>query len=312
MKVTVLLNSSGNSFVNSSGNGFVNSLEKGLMNSIVINGVKDFFPAHIFDCGQAFRWNSDGDGYVGIVKDKVIRVIYNEDTIILENCTYEDYERVWRHYLDLDRDYTELKQTLSEDPILKEAIGYGWGLRILNQDPWETLTSFILSANNNIVRIKKIIERLSAKFGTSIIWEGREYFTFPKPEILANADDDALKSCGCGYRGSYIRTTARMVLEGIISLEQLKNCSYEEAHRVLLNCMGVGDKVADCILLFALEKSEAFPVDVWVKRIMEYYYISQPVPIKQIRSVAADKFGKHAGLAQQYLFYYAREQKIGK
>ena len=189
---------------------------------------------------------------------------------------------------------------------------YGWGMRILNQDPWETLISFIISANNNITRIKGIIERLSQKFGREICWEGKSYYTFPAPESLACASEEDLKACGCGYRGAYIKKTAAMVAEGLISPYKIRELSYEEGHKTLLSCMGVGDKVADCILLFSMEKPEAFPVDVWVKRVMEYFYIGSPVPIRQIKTIAAEKFGKYAGLAQQYLFYYAREKKIGK
>ena len=281
---------------------------------VTISDTADFYPDHIFDCGQAFRWNRDGNGYIGIVRDKVIRVSYHDrdSTLTLENCSLDQYNRFWRHYFDLDRDYGQVKRKLSSDPVMKEAIRCGWGMRILNQDPWETLISFILSANNNISRIKGIIEKLSIKYGKEIHWEGNTYYTFPTPEALSRAEEEDLRACGCGYRGPYIKKTACMASEGLISTSELRNLSYEEAHKALLGCMGVGDKVADCILLYSMERPEAFPVDVWVKRVMEYYYIGRPVPVRQIRSLAAEKFGKLAGLAQQYLFYYAREQKIGK
>jgi N-glycosylase/DNA lyase len=284
------------------------------MNTVQINDVSDFSPDHTFECGQAFRWNRDSKGYVGIVKDKVIRVIFHpaEKRLTLENCSMEEYNSFWKHYFDLDRDYGRIKKELSLDPVLKEAIGYGWGMRILNQDPWETLISFIISANNNIRRIKGIIEKLSMKYGREIPWNGNVYYTFPSPEALSRAEDEDLKACGCGYRGRYIKETAGMVRDGLIEPEGLKELSYEEAHKTLLGCMGVGDKVADCILLFSMEKTQAFPVDVWVKRVMEHYYFHRSVPIRQIKSLAAEKFGRHAGLAQQYLFYYAREQNLGK
>jgi len=283
-------------------------------NAIHISNLEDFYPEHVFDCGQAFRWNRDDRGYIGIVGDSVVRAVYIEEQkeLILENCSPERFESFWRHYYDLDRDYGEIKRQLSSDPVLKEAVKYGWGMRILNQDPWETLISFIISANNNITRIKGIIERLSQKFGREICWEGKSYYTFPAPESLACASEEDLKACGCGYRGAYIKKTAAMVAEGLISPYKIRELSYEEGHKTLLSCMGVGDKVADCILLFSMEKPEAFPVDVWVKRVMEYFYIGSPVPIRQIKTIAAEKFGKYAGLAQQYLFYYAREKKIGK
>jgi N-glycosylase/DNA lyase len=279
-----------------------------------VSNVSDFYPDHIFECGQAFRWNRDSRGYIGIVGNKAIRVVFHDkdNTLTLENCSLEEYSAFWKHYFDLDRDYGRIKKELSSDPVMKEAIQNGWGMRILNQDPWETLISFILSANNNIRRIKGIIENLSVRYGEEIHWGGSTFFTFPSPDALSRAEEEDLKACGCGYRGPYIKKTACMVRDGIIVPERLKDLSYEEAHKALLGCMGVGDKVADCILLFSMEKPEAFPVDVWVKRVMEHYYIQRPVPIRRIKSIAAEKFGRHAGLAQQYLFYYAREQKLGK
>lgn len=284
-------------------------------NTVLINDVRDFCLEHIFECGQAFRWNPDQSGYTGVVKDKVIHVKYNEEKklLILENSTMQDYHEMWRHYFDLDRDYGRLKRELAAaDKVMEEAVKYGRGIRVLNQDPWETLISFIISANNNITRIKGIIERLSVKFGKEICLHGSIYYTFPTPESLAGAAEEDLKACGCGYRGPYIKKTAGMVADGIISPGQLKKLPYEEAHKTLLSCPGVGNKVADCILLYSMEKTEAFPVDVWVKRVMEYFYMGEEVTSARIKAFAAERFGKAAGLAQQYLFYYAREKKIGK
>lgn len=288
--------------------------KKELNGTVEISGIIDFYPDHIFDCGQAFRWNVNGNGYIGVVGNKVVRAVYKEEssTLVLENCNLTEFEAFWKHYFDLNRDYSQVKKQLSLDPVMKEAVNYGWGMRILNQDPWEILISFIISANNNINRIKSIIEKLCQRYGDEIKWEGDVYYTFPTPEVLAQAKEEDLKACGCGYRGPYIKKTATMVAEGLISPHKLKDLPYEEARKQLLTCMGVGDKVADCIMLFSMEKSEAFPVDVWVKRVMEHYYIDKPMPTRQIKAIAAEKFGNLAGLAQQYLFYYAREQKIGK
>jgi N-glycosylase/DNA lyase len=156
-------------------------------NNIRLEGLRDFNPVHIFECGQAFRWDFDGEGYVGVVGDKVIRVLYTLGSVVLENCTMEDYKSLWEHYFDLKRDYGEIKKMLSRDPVLKDAVGYGWGIRILNQDPWETLVSFIISANNNIVRIKRIIQRLCECFGEPILMNDRVYYTFPSPNSLVGA-----------------------------------------------------------------------------------------------------------------------------
>ncbi|NLB42967.1 MAG: 8-oxoguanine DNA glycosylase [Clostridiales bacterium] len=283
-------------------------------NSVQVYGVTDFCPDHIFDCGQAFRWKKDERGYTGVADSKVIRASYDAEKqiLVLENCSLEDYHGFWKNYLDLGRDYGQVKRDLSCDPVMKEAVAYGWGMRVLNQDPWETLISFILSANNNITRIKGIIEKLSIKFGNEIVWQGKSYYSFPTPKSLACAEDSDLKECGCGYRGRYIKNTANMVASGLVSPYDIKEMPYEEGHKGIQKFTGVGDKVADCILLYSMGKSEAFPVDVWIKRVMEHFYIGHPVPIKEIKSIAAKQFGKCAGLAQQYLFYYAREQKIGK
>jgi N-glycosylase/DNA lyase len=287
-------------------------------NEVRVYGVTDFCLEHIFECGQAFRWNRSQKGYTGIAAGKVINVDYMEEdqVLILKGCTTDEFNEFWKHYFDLTRDYSQIKMDLSSnDQIMEEAVRYGWGIRILNQDPWETLISFIISANNNITRIKGIIEKLSRKFGKQISGEGNEgspCYSFPSPLSLALADEEDLKACGCGYRGKYIKHTAGMVVNGLIDIYGLKNLSYEEAHRELVKCMGVGDKVADCILLFSMEKAEAFPVDVWVKRIMESLYIGHTIPKGKIKTYAKKLFGPYAGLAQQYLFYYAREKKIGK
>jgi N-glycosylase/DNA lyase len=237
--------------------------------------------------------------------------IYKENTLILENADIADYNDLWMYYFDLGRDYGSLKQRLAEDPILRKALEYGWGIRILNQDPWETLISFIISSNNRIPRIKRIIENLAQRFGKAIPFEDEAFYTFPQPEVLADASMEDLRACGCGYRAPYIKKTAQMVAAGIICLDEIKTLPYQQARQCLMRCMGVGPKVADCVLLFSMQKGEAFPVDVWVKRVMEALYFGVEVPVKKVQDFAAEKFGPLAGLAQQYLFYYARELKIG-
>ena len=277
-----------------------------------IEGLKNFNPKHIFECGQAFRWYWDGQGYVGVVGDKVVRVLWERSTLTLENATYDDFNIVWLDYFDLNTDYGRIIEKLSRDPILVEAIRHGWGIRILNQDPWETLISFIISARNGIDRIKATVERISQKFGEKISWAGRDYYKFPSIDVLADADEDELRSCGCGYRGPYIKGTAQLIRSGEINLDALKYMDYEDAKEQLLACPGVGPKVADCILLFSLRKGQAFPVDVWIGRIMEELYSQEMKEFKDIREFAENRFGDIAGYAQQYLFYYAREKQIGK
>lgn len=281
-------------------------------NTIQISGLTNFHPQHIFECGQAFRWNWDGEGYIGVVADKVVCTVWNGSILTIENATLDDFNTLWLDYFDLKTDYGDIIRILSKDPVMQEAVKHGWGIRILNQDPWETLISFIISANNGISRIKAIIERLSQKFGNRVLWQDREYYTFPDIDALAQAHESELRECGCGYRGPYIKGTARMIWDGQIQLDALKTMEYIEAKEQLLKCPGIGPKVADCILLFSLGKRQAFPVDVWIKRIMETLYCNDLKGFKDIRQFAESKFGSLAGYAQQYLFYYAREKKIGK
>ena len=281
-------------------------------NVVEVESLTNFHHQHIFECGQAFRWNWDGQGYVGVVADKAVRTVWDGTKLFIENATREDFHNFWCFYFDLETNYGKIIDTLSEDPVLKEAVKYGWGIRILNQDPWETLISFIISANNGIKRIKSIIERLSNRYGEKIFYQDHEYYTFPSIDALASAHEKDLRECGCGYRAPYIRKTAQLVQEGQINLAALRDMDYAEAKEQLLKCPGVGPKVADCILLFSLGKSQAFPVDVWIKRIMETLYIDDIKNFKDIREFAENRFGSLAGYAQQYLFYYAREKKIGK
>lgn len=277
-------------------------------NGIIIKNIEDFALKHIFDCGQCFRWNEDGDGsYVGVVSGRVVRVSKNQNSLIIKGGKIED-EDFWINYFDLNKDYSSIKNELSKDEILEKAIEHGYGMRILNQDPFETVISFIISANNRILMIKRAVENISRKFGDEIEFEGRPYYSFPTPETLAKVDISQIE--GCGFRAPYIAFTAQAIATGV-DLEQISKLSFSKAHEQLIKLKGIGPKVADCILLFSMKKSEAFPVDVWVKRIMEYFYTAPDVSLKKIREYGMEKFGEDAGIAQQYLFYYAREKKIG-
>ncbi len=275
---------------------------------IVLKDVNDFSPVHIFECGQAFRWNWDGTGYVGIAGDRVIRVSYDRGDVLLENVSIEDYSSFWKRYFDMDRDYGQVKAALARDSLLERAMEYGWGIRILNQEPWEALISFIISANNNIPRIKKIIENLAFKFGKRAEWRGKDFYAFPRPADLASASVEQLLACGCGYRAAYIKRTAEMVCSGEIQLDQVANLPYHEAYKALMACPGVGPKVADCVLLFSMGKTEAFPVDVWIKKVMQHFYPESAGTNRGVKEFAWQRFGHLAGFAQQYLFYYARER----
>ncbi len=213
----------------------------------------------------------------------------------------------------MDRNYEEIKETLSLiDDNMKESIKYGEGIRILNQDLWEMIISFIISANNNIPRIKGIIERMSAKYGQEIKFRGTSYYTFPTIDELSQASVKDLKDLGLGFRDRYVYETTKKIKEGKINLENLKQEPTNEVRKQLLTLTGVGPKVADCIMLFStLKRFDVFPVDVWVRRVMNDLYIHNEdetkVNKKQIQEIARDKFGALEGIAQQYLFYWKRE-----
>ena len=288
----------------------------------IIKNQDSFELKDIFDCGQCFRWNKEPDGsYTGIWSKNVVNVSIiskNQDSTnnILFKGIFEtqNYEQEIKRYFDLERDYTKIKNQLSNiDENLRKSTKYGKGIRILNQDLWETIISFIISANNNIPRIKGIIERLSKAYGEKIIFEGKEYYTFPTPDQLKDVTVEEYRNLRLGFRDIRLYETTKMILENKVNLNELKtNPNTLEVRDKLLTLSGVGPKVADCILLFSeLKRFEVFPIDVWVRRVMNELYIKEEneekVSKKKIEKLAIDKFGSLAGLAQQYLFYWRRE-----
>ena len=282
----------------------------------ILKEPKTFDLKDIFECGQCFRWNAQEDGsYTGIWKENVVNVKKEgQDYVFSGICKYENLEEEIYTYFDLNRDYERIKEELSQkDEYLKTSITYGKGIRILNQDLWETIISFIISANNNIPRIKGIIERLSKAYGKEIEWKGKTYYTFPTPEELKDVTVKEYRDLGLGFRDVRLYETTKMILERKLDLQELeKNPNTIEVREKLLTLSGVGPKVADCILLFSdLKRLEVFPIDVWVRRVMNDLYIQNEdeskVSKKQIEKIARNKFGNLAGLAQQYLFYWRRE-----
>ena len=275
----------------------------------ILNECTSFEPEHIFECGQCFRWNKQIDGsYTGVFGQNVINVKKENRKIIFKGITSGDIKKVCTEYFDLDRDYENIKNKLSKiDDNLKNSIKYGSGIRILNQDLWETLISFIISANNNIPRIKGIIDRLSKNYGNRIIWNGEEYYTFPTPDQLAKASVENLRKLGLGFRDVRVYETTKIINENKLKLKQLlREKDTEKLREELLEFPGVGPKVADCIMLFScLKRLEVFPIDVWVRRVMNELYIKNEdetkVNKKEIENLAKEKYGNLAGIAQQYL-----------
>ena len=293
---------------------------------------KSFELKDIFECGQCFRWNKQEDGsYIGVTKNGVIQVKKekqnnqgeknkkNTNTEKSEIITFtgmcdENLQEIVEEYFDLNRDYEKIKKQLKNiDKYLKTSIQYGKGIRILNQDLWETIISFIISANNNIPRIKGIIERLSQKYGNKIEWNGKQYYTFPSCEQLKNVTVKEYRDLGLGFRDIRLYETTQMILNKDVDLEKLrKNQNTQEVRNELLRLSGVGPKVADCILLFSdLKRFDVFPIDVWVRRVMNELYIKDidetKVSKAKIEKLAEEKFGDLKGIAQQYLFYWRRE-----
>ena len=311
---------------------------------LVLNNVDSFELPHIFDCGQCFRWDIQPDGsYIGVIKSGVMRVSKHGKSITFEGILDGDINSIVYDYFDLGTDYNVLKKRLAMiDSNMKKSVEFGSGIRILKQDLWEMIISYIISANNNIPRIKGIINRISKRVGKKVSWNGVDYYLFPTVEELAKLSVSDLRELGTGFRDKRIYKTTQMILNKDIDLDSLrsaalrnesdldclksvalknecyieclkKKCakSTDEIREILLSLEGVGEKVADCILLFGLHRFDTFPVDVWVRRVMNTLYIHNEdetkVNKKQIRDVAYKLFGDIEGMAQQYLFYWARE-----
>lgn len=280
-----------------------------------IENQESFELKDIFECGQCFRWNKQNDGsYTGVIKQGVLNVKKDSNKIYFKGMLNGDIKEIVEEYFDLNRNYEDIKNELSNiDKYLKESIEYGKGIRILNQDLWETIISFIISANNNIPRIKGIIDKISKKYGQEVEWNGEKYYTFPSPEELAKASIQDLRELGTGFRDQRIFETTQLILQNKPDLQKLhEETDTLKVREELLSLSGVGPKVADCILLFStLKRFDVFPIDVWVRRVMNELYIKNEdenkVNKKEIMRLAEEKFGKLEGMAQQYLFYWKRE-----
>ena len=280
---------------------------------VILEGVRNFNIKQILECGQCFRWEKVGElNYIGVAHGRVIEVIQENDKVTILNTNEEDFNNIWLDYFDLKRDYSEIKRGLEHDDILGKSVEYGYGIRLLNQEHFELLISFIISARNSIPSIMKTIKKISQKWGTPIEYKGNTYYTFPTPEQLKDATEEEIKETGASFRSKYIVDTIAKVNESSydFDLERISELNADECHTALQNFKGVGSKVADCIMLFSMRKYSAFPVDVWVKRAMIFFYGAEDASLNKIRIFARDKFGELAGFAQQYLFYYARENKI--
>ncbi len=255
-----------------------------------------------FECGQCFRFEQvEENTFEGVAFSKFLRVSQNNNIITLENADQKDFIDIWKSFFDLDTDYNKITAKLTEnDKIMKQAAEFGKGIHILRQELFETIISFIISQNNNIPRIKKIINLLCENFGTKITENKKTYYAFPTLEQLKGLTVENLSVIRAGFRAKYIVDAVEKISNNSVKTENIKRISYEEAKAELMNIKGIGNKVADCVLLFGASKFGAFPKDVWIKRIMKSLYHDENAVIQ----------GEYAGIAQQYLFYFARETGI--
>jgi 3-methyladenine DNA glycosylase/8-oxoguanine DNA glycosylase len=282
--------------------------------TFIIENRTDFEPKQTFECGQCFRWNKQDDGsYTGVFGNNVINVKRDSNKMTFRGTCEGIIIKQCVDYFDLDRNYSKIKECITSiDEHMEQAVEYGEGIRILNQDTWECLVSFIISANNNIPRIKKTIENICREYGKKIEYNGAVYYIFPTPEELSKASIEDLRKLGLGFRDKYVFKTTKMILDNKINLKELENMDIKQLRNKLMTCPGVGKKVADCVMLFSLSRFEVFPIDVWIKRVMQELYLDgKEVSIKEIQEIATEKYKDLAGIAQQYLFYWKRDQKAG-
>ena len=280
---------------------------------------------YTLSCGQTFRWEKHGESWTGVVGQTVLKLRQVGNALSFEGSGDLDSEFVSR-YLRLDDDLCRIYSALTEDQYVREAVRQFYGLRLLRQQPWECLISYICATYKNIPAIKQMIGSISRKFGEPIEFEGAQFYGFPQPRSLARASIRDLRLCKLGYRAERVRETAKFISRGDFDLESLKDLSYVDAKKMLMSLPGVGSKVADCVLLFSLDKLEAFPIDVWMKRIMLESYSSYFEPdfvdrVKGRRSlsqreyqtifaVGSQVFGEFLGYAQEYLYHSRRCQAL--
>lgn len=272
-----------------------------LKNGIAFLGVKDLDLAQTLDCGQAFRWEENEDGsFSGVVRKKAVKVYLQDDTLSIIGAEKSDDE-MWYDYFDLSLDYGKVRKELSKiNSVMADAAKYAPGIRILKQEPKEALLSFIISQNNNIARIKKIVKSFCQNFGEKVendIFDNA--YAFPDVERVCGLSREDLSVIKAGFRDRYILDASNKLCSGEIDLEKIRTMEYDKAQSELMKITGVGKKVADCTLLYGLHRLESFPLDVWMKRAMAVLF----------DNMGADVFGEYGGIAQQYIFHYSRMHK---
>jgi len=279
---------------------------------------------HTLRCGQLFRWRKLGDWWYGVVEDKVVKIRQIADKLMFQTFPEKTTAEFIENYFRLDDNLTSILSQINKDEHIRKAIQRFHGLRISRQEPWECLISYICATYKNIPAIKNMILNLSKRFGKKMTFNGHDFYTFPKPSDLAHASLEEIRSCKLGFRVQRVLETSKILDRGEFKLEDLRKMGYEKARQKLLSLPGVGQKVADCVLLFSLDKLEAFPVDIWIKRMVLKFYLNYfehpfiervsskssitPWEYETIGSFGRKYFGKYAGYAQEYLFSLSRKQ----
>ena len=287
------------------------------------------------ECGQVFRWKKKDNWWIAVVENRVIKINQENNVLNIKSSSSDTDEKFIRKYLRLADSLPDILASINKDRLMTDTISKLYGLRLIKQNPWECLASFICATYKNITAIQKMISNICQQLGQSIDFEGDIYYTFPEPKIIANADRQTLENCGLGYRAKYLQKTAKQVSSKEVVLEDLSVLNYETVKCILLEnknmvkvLPGVGPKVADCVMLFSLDKLEAFPIDVWIRRIIKEHYIhlinSRPNYLSSnlidesignaeygvISDAMRSYFGAYAGYAQEYLYHYTRMPKI--
>jgi N-glycosylase/DNA lyase len=292
---------------------------------------------HTLDSGQAFRWAQKGEWWYGILSEGAIKVRQEEAALVCVAGSERITPQSVHAYFRLDDDLERVYSRIMKDDHMTEAIQRYYGLRLIQQDVWECLVSFVIATNTNIPRIRLMISRLCERFGEKATFEGDTYALFPRPEALAHASKEDLTACGLGYRARFVRSVAQKVSSGSVDLEELKLLDYERAKEVLVErllgektLLGIGRKAADCVLLFSCGKDSSFPIDVWMARVLARYYpglfekeiaerldshVSNAARLsggayEKVSVAMREYFGEYAGYAQQYLFHDARKSKL--
>lgn len=258
-------------------------------------------------CGQVFGWDREGDWCTGVMGGCAVALRQVGPEVHYISEAGLGPARI-ASYLGLDEDYGRIMRSIAVDGFMKKAIEAARGLRILKQDRWPCLGSYILSSNNSVGRIQSLVREISMRMGEAHSVGGRLAYAFPEPAVLAACHEKDIRACGAGFRSPYLNESARMIAAGEVDLDSVSDLNYEDAKETLKRLPGVGDKVADCALLFSFSFSQAFPVDVWVKRAVEkVYFDSRDLKVREIHDFAHSHFGRYAGYAQEYIYHYARE-----